>query len=104
MKVAIEFLAFFINFTDTDAIDDDKFDDFTHNGGWQKIDKVLPLMYPANETGSSERYSGWLASLDIFTGRLEVSSHRPHILPHIEEPPDIRFAAFRAQGLTLLRL
>ena len=43
LQAAINYLPYFLN--STTGIDDGEVRDFTQNGGWQKLDSLLPLLH-----------------------------------------------------------
>ncbi|RXW13666.1 hypothetical protein EST38_g12188 [Candolleomyces aberdarensis] len=68
LKEAVEDLPSFLN--SAPAIDDEEVVGFTQNGGWQKINNLLPLLYFVH----TQFYGGdsWMGALRNFTGCLEA--------------------------------
>jgi hypothetical protein len=54
------------------AIDDDEVVGFTQNGGWQKVDKVLVLLYRCSEWFRDE-FVAWISKLRTISDGLKVS-------------------------------
>ena len=70
LEEAVEDLPFFLN--KAPAIDDDGVVGFTQNGGWQRINNVLPLLYHRDKWLFDEfRY--WIGALREFANHLKVS-------------------------------
>jgi hypothetical protein len=67
---------------------DDEVVGFTQNGGWQKIDTVLPLVYGLNRFMPRT----WMDNLRCFANNLKVS-HLP-LASAIEAMSDIKLVAF----------
>ena len=66
---AVEDLPVLLNYAP--AIDEEV-EGFTQNGGWQKINNLLPLLY-GPDTWLFNSFDGWIDALNHFTDQLKVS-------------------------------
>jgi hypothetical protein len=57
------------------AIDafDDAIADFAQNGGWHKIDSMLPLLYHTGKSPTLRRFKMWTGKLRQFVDNVNVS-------------------------------
>ncbi|RXW19405.1 hypothetical protein EST38_g6439 [Candolleomyces aberdarensis] len=69
LREAVEDLPSFLN--GADGIDDDEILAFTQNGGWQKINNLLPLLYRPGRY-LSNYFQDWIGALRNLTDRLEA--------------------------------
>ncbi|KAJ2920883.1 hypothetical protein H1R20_g16209, partial [Candolleomyces eurysporus] len=68
LKMAVNYLPSFLCNT---AAFDNEFVVFTQNGGWSRIDKLLPLLYHHNDWPFTE-IRGWIEDLYQFTDNVKV--------------------------------
>jgi hypothetical protein len=71
LKEAVEDLPFFLGSSKI-ALDDDEVVSFTQNGGWQKVDKILPLLF-SGWLHESSLFESWISHLQNISDRLKVS-------------------------------
>ena len=74
LQIALWLLPFFLNAT---ALPDDELVAFAQNGGWHKIDKLLPPVCDASPrfVGPRDDWGRWIGDLRQHTSDLKVS-HR----------------------------
>ena len=70
LGIAVWLLPFYLTET---SLPDDELVAFAHNGGWHKIDKLLPLLYHIEPYGLRKEWGGWIGDLRRHTGGLKVS-------------------------------
>jgi hypothetical protein len=71
------------------ALDDDEVVDFTQNGGWQKINNLLVLLYRYSRWFRDQPFGSWISCLQGISDRLKVSH-----FPCVEAASDISFVVF----------
>ncbi|KAJ2921521.1 hypothetical protein H1R20_g15577, partial [Candolleomyces eurysporus] len=69
LEEAVYYLPSFLS--DIDGIDDDEVVGFTQNGGWQKINNLLPLLFRSVRY-SRDRFDRWITALHYLTDRLKA--------------------------------
>jgi hypothetical protein len=59
------------------ALDEDEVVGFTQNGGWQKVDNLVPLLYHFDHWFFSYR-GAWISAVREISDRLKVSHSSSH--------------------------